>query len=293
MITGDGPKVLEFNVRFGDPETQAVLPLILDDLGEIFSSAAAGGALPEHLTVEEGFCSCVVMASGGYPGTYGKGFPITGLDKIEDAIVFQAGTAVENGKLVTGGGRVLSVASIGDSMEDSLNRTYRELEKIDFKGKYYRKDIGRTSLMLVGILMGSESDKEVMKLTSEILGDLEIPCEVNIMSAHRTPDKVKDYASSASERGLKVLIAGAGLAAHLAGAVAAHTILPVIGVPLAAGPLNGMDSLLSTVQMPKGIPVATVAIGSHGARNAAYLAAQIIALENPEVATRLKELRGW
>lgn len=147
--------------------------------------------------------------------------------------------------------------------------------------------------MLVGILMGSESDKEVMKLTSEILGDLEIPCEVNIMSAHRTPDKVKDYASGASERGLKVLIAGAGLAAHLAGAVAAHTILPVIGVPLAAGPLNGMDSLLSTVQMPKGIPVATVAIGSHGARNAAYLAAQIIALENPEVAARLKELRGW
>lgn len=147
--------------------------------------------------------------------------------------------------------------------------------------------------MLVGILMGSESDKEVMKLTAEILGDLEIPCEVNIMSAHRTPDKVKDYASSASEKGLKVLIAGAGLAAHLAGAVAAHTILPVIGVPLAAGPLNGMDSLLSTVQMPKGIPVATVAIGSHGARNAAYLAAQIIALENPEVAARLKELRGW
>ncbi len=147
--------------------------------------------------------------------------------------------------------------------------------------------------MLVGILMGSESDKEVMKLTSEILGDLEIPCEVNIMSAHRTPDKVKDYASGASERGLKVLIAGAGLAAHLAGAVAAYTILPVIGVPLAAGPLNGMDSLLSTVQMPKGIPVATVAIGSHGARNAAYLAAQIIALENPEVAARLKELRGW
>ena len=147
--------------------------------------------------------------------------------------------------------------------------------------------------MLVGILMGSESDEEVMKLTSEILKDLEIPFEVNIMSAHRTPDKVKEYASSASERGLKVLIAGAGLAAHLAGAVAAHTILPVIGVPLAAGPLNGMDSLLSTVQMPRGIPVATVAIGSHGARNAAYLAAQIIALENPEVAARLKELRGW
>lgn len=147
--------------------------------------------------------------------------------------------------------------------------------------------------MLVGILMGSESDRDVMKLTSEVLGDLEIPFEVNVMSAHRTPGKVKEYASNAAERGLKVLIAGAGLAAHLAGAVAAHTILPVIGVPLAAGSLGGLDSLLSTVQMPKGIPVATVAIGSHGARNAAYLAAQIIALENPEVAARLKELRGW
>ena len=144
MITGDGPKVLEFNVRFGDPETQAVLPLILDDLGEIFSSAAAGGALPEHLTVEEGFCSCVVMASGGYPGTYEKGFPITGLDRIEDAVVFHAGTAMDNERLVTGGGRVLCVASIGDTLEDALDRTYRELENIDFKGKYYRRDIGRT-----------------------------------------------------------------------------------------------------------------------------------------------------
>ncbi len=147
--------------------------------------------------------------------------------------------------------------------------------------------------MLVGILMGSESDREVMKHTSDILKDLDIPFEVNVMSAHRTPEKVSGYSSSASERGLKVIIAGAGLAAHLAGAVAAHTILPVIGVPLAAGPLNGMDSLLSTVQMPKGIPVATVAIGSHGARNAAYLAAQIIALEDENVAAKLRELRGW
>jgi len=147
--------------------------------------------------------------------------------------------------------------------------------------------------MLVGILMGSESDKEVMELTSRILSDLDIPFEVNVMSAHRSPDKVQQYASTAAGRGLKVLIAGAGLAAHLAGAVAAHTILPVIGVPLAAGPLNGMDSLLSTVQMPKGIPVATVAIGPHGARNAAYLAAQIIALQDDNVAEKLRKLRNW
>ena len=147
--------------------------------------------------------------------------------------------------------------------------------------------------MLIGIVMGSESDREVMTLTAGILEDLGIPYEVNVMSAHRTPDRVKKYASTASERGLKVLIAGAGLAAHLAGAIAAHTILPVIGVPLAAGPLNGMDSLLSTVQMPKGIPVATVAIGSHGATNAAYLAAQILALEDDAVAAKLRKLRNW
>jgi len=147
--------------------------------------------------------------------------------------------------------------------------------------------------MLVGIVMGSESDREVMTRTAGILEDLGIPYEVNVMSAHRTPDRVKKYASTASERGLKVLIAGAGLAAHLAGSIAAYTILPVIGVPLATGPLNGMDSLLSTVQMPKGIPVATVAIGSHGATNAAYLAAQILALEDDAVAVKLRELRNW
>ncbi len=146
---------------------------------------------------------------------------------------------------------------------------------------------------LVGILMGSESDRETMNRTEEILKSLDVPYEVNVMSAHRNPEKVKIYAQTASERGLKAIIAGAGLAAHLAGAVAANTLLPVIGVPIEGGPLHGFDALLSTVMMPKGIPVATVAIGSHGARNAAYLAAQIIALENPEVRASLSRARGW
>jgi len=146
--------------------------------------------------------------------------------------------------------------------------------------------------MLVGIIMGSDSDRETMDKTAAVLDDLKIPYEMNVMSAHRTPEKVAKYASTAADRGLKAIIAGAGLAAHLAGAVAAQTILPVIGVPMAAGPLSGMDALLSTVQMPKGIPVATVAIGSHGARNAAYLAAQIIALEDEEVADKLRNLRS-
>ena len=113
------------------------------------------------------------------------------------------------------------------------------------------------------------------------------------MSAHGTPDKVAEYAATAHERGIKVLIAGAGLAAHLAGALAARTILPVIGVPLECGGLGGLDALLSTVQMPKGVPVATVAIGSHGAKNAAYLALQILALQDEKLKERLwKEKRG-
>jgi phosphoribosylaminoimidazole carboxylase PurE protein len=141
--------------------------------------------------------------------------------------------------------------------------------------------------------MGSESDRSTMDKTEETLNSLGIPYEVNVMSAHRTPEKVKDYARSASDRGLKAIIAGAGLAAHLAGAVAANTLLPVIGVPIDGGPLNGFDALLSTVMMPKGIPVATVAIGSHGARNAAYLAAQIIALDNADVRKTLEKARGW
>ena len=123
----------------------------------------------------------------------------------------------------------------------------------------------------------------------ETLDSLELSYEVNVMSAHRTPAEVAEYASSAEERGLKVIIAAAGLAAHLAGAVAANTSLPVIGVPLSAGTLGGLDALLSTVQMPPGVPVATVAIGKYGAKNAAWLAARIIALQDSDLAKRLKK----
>ncbi len=146
---------------------------------------------------------------------------------------------------------------------------------------------------LVGILMGSESDRDTMNKTENILKSLNIEFETNVMSAHRNPVKVKEYTQAAAGRGIKVLIAGAGLAAHLAGAVAANTMLPVIGVPIEGGPLRGFDALLSTVMMPKGVPVATVAIGSQGARNAAYLAAQIIGLSNETVLEKLKEARGW
>ena len=142
----------------------------------------------------------------------------------------------------------------------------------------------------VGILVGSQNDMPVLEKCTQLLEDLGIEYEMEVRSAHRDPEGVSEYAGTARERGLGVLICAAGMAAHLAGAVAARTILPVIGIPVAAGPLNGFDALLSTVQMPTGVPVATVAV--NGAGNAAVLAAQILALSDDELAQRLEESKG-
>jgi phosphoribosylaminoimidazole carboxylase PurE protein len=144
---------------------------------------------------------------------------------------------------------------------------------------------------LVGVLMGSKSDAEVMKGCTDTLSEMKIPHEVKALSAHRTPRQTREYAENAASRGIHVMIAGAGWAAHLAGVIAAYTTLPVIGVPIDSSPLQGMDSLLSTVQMPPGIPVATVSIGKGGATNAAVLAAEILALKFPDIAERLKAYR--
>ncbi len=144
---------------------------------------------------------------------------------------------------------------------------------------------------IVGIVMGSDSDVSVMKEAAKVLSDFNIPYEVTIASAHRSPERTSKYAKSAEERGLKVIIAGAGWAAHLAGVVASETVLPVIGVPIDSSPLKGMDSLLSIVQMPGGIPVATVSIGKSGARNAGLLAVEILALGDERLRQELKALR--
>jgi phosphoribosylamine--glycine ligase len=130
-----------------------------------------------------------------------------------------------------------------------------------------------------------------MENAREVLAGLGIGVEILVASAHRQPEKVRAYARSAERRGLRVLIGGAGMAAHLAGALAAQSLLPVVGVPLEGSPLGGLDALLSTVQMPPGVPVATVAVGAAGAKNAAYLAARILALEDPAVARRLRNFR--
>ena len=140
---------------------------------------------------------------------------------------------------------------------------------------------------LVGIVMGSDSDWPLISEAHEILDELAISHEVRVISAHRSPDIAFDYASSARDRGLRVIVAAAGGAAHLAGVLAAHTILPVIGIPVQGGAVNGIDALLSTVQMPAGIPVATVAVGSAGGANAALLAAEILAVADERIAAAL------
>jgi 5-(carboxyamino)imidazole ribonucleotide mutase len=145
---------------------------------------------------------------------------------------------------------------------------------------------------LAGVVMGSESDTEAVQQTLDVLKELGIDYEVNIISAHRNPEKAKQYAREARERGIEVIIAAAGMAAHLPGVLASWTTLPVIGIPLASGELNGVDALYSIVQMPPGIPVATVAIGSAGARNAAYLAAQILGLKYDKIREAYEKYRS-
>jgi phosphoribosylaminoimidazole carboxylase PurE protein len=146
-------------------------------------------------------------------------------------------------------------------------------------------------LVEVGIVVGSKSDLPVIQKCADTLAEMGIEFEIKVLSAHRTPELTAQWARGLRDRGFKVVVAGAGMAAALPGTVAAHTTLPVIGVPLASGHLNGIDSLLAIVQMPPGIPVGTVAIGEAGAMNAAYLAAQVIGLSRPEVAEKYQRLR--
>jgi 5-(carboxyamino)imidazole ribonucleotide mutase len=145
---------------------------------------------------------------------------------------------------------------------------------------------------LVAVLMGSKSDWDTMRQTDEMLTKFDVPHECRVLSAHRTPAETAEYVSQAEGRGIEVVIAAAGGAAHLAGVCAAHTLLPVLGVPMESASLKGMDSLLSTVQMPAGIPVGTLAIGPAGARNAALLAIAILANRRPELRDRLRQFRS-
>jgi len=289
MIDKDRIKVLEFNARFGDPEAQPLLMRIKNDIVPIMEATIEGTLDKCKLEIDDRAAVCVVMAAKGYPGSYKKGIAISGLKdvkRMKDVVVFHAGTDKKDKKIVTNGGRVLGVTALGNSVKKAISKAYMAASRITWDGVYYRKDIGQKALKRieqppkVGIVMGSDSDYKVMEETVAALKKFDVPFEMTVASAHRSPEKAYEFASSAQKRGLKVIIAGAGHAAHLAGAIAAYTSLPVIGVPIDSSALQGLDSLLSTVQMPPGIPVATVAIGKPGARNAGILAAQILAVSD-------------
>lgn len=296
MIDRDRIKVLEFNGRFGDPEAQPLLMRLKSDIVPIMEAIIDGRLDQCRLEIDPRATVCVVMASGGYPGKYGKDIPISGLDKVarmKDVMVFHAGTDTQKNAVVATGGRVLGVTAVGDTVAQAIEKAYKAVDRISWKDVHYRKDIGQKALRRfqvkpqVGIVMGSDSDLPVMEGAVAMLKKFGIPYEMTVASAHRTPERAARFAAGARERGIQVIIAGAGHAAHLAGAMAAQTSLPVIGVPIDSSSLQGMDALLSTVQMPPGIPVATVAVGKPGAKNAGILAAQMLALGNPELAAML------
>lgn len=300
MIDRDQIKVLEFNARFGDPEAQPLLMRVKNDLVELMMACIDGNLDKHTIDMDDRAAVCLVMAAGGYPDSYAKGSEISGLEdaaKIKDVVVFHAGTSLKKDKVVTSGGRVLGVTALGDTVEKAIEKAYQAARKITWDKAYYRKDIGKKALIRqntppqVGIVMGSDSDFSVMKETLIILKKFGIPYEITVASAHRTPERAAQFASTARERGVKVIIAAAGQAAHLAGAIAAQTTLPVIGVPIDASSLNGLDALLSTVQMPPGVPVATVAIGKPGATNAGILAAQIISVADSKIAGYLADYK--
>jgi phosphoribosylamine--glycine ligase len=298
MIDGDRINVLEFNCRFGDPECQPLLMRLQNDLVEIFNACIDGTLDQITLDIDPRPTVCVVMASEGYPGHYTTGKTITGLAKagqIKDVQVFHAGTSVKGQQIATAGGRVLGITAIGEDIKSAIERAYEAVSAISWPGCYYRRDIGHRALsrleekkqIQVGIVMGSDSDLPVMKAAADFLTSVGVGYEMLITSAHRTPEHAATYARTARERGLQIIIAGAGMAAHLAGVMAAHTTVPVIGVPLDASSLNGLDALLSTVQMPPGIPVATMGIGKAGAKNAAVLALRILGLKDEGLQQKL------
>jgi phosphoribosylamine--glycine ligase len=183
-------------------------------------------------------------------------------------------------------------------VDKAISKAYLAVSKISWTGAYSRTDIGQKAIKRletpprVGIVMGSDSDYGVMKQAADILKKFGVPFEITVASAHRTPKRAVDFVVNAEKKGVKVIIAGAGHAAHLAGALAGHTVLPIIGVPIDSSALNGMDALLSTVQMPPGVPVATMAIGKSGARNAGIFAVQILSTSDPELQRLLWEFKN-
>ncbi len=296
MIDGDKIKVLEYNCRFGDPECQPLMMRLQSDLVEVMEAVIDERLDQVELEIDSRSAVCVVMASEGYPGNYLTEKPISGLitaAKIKEVMVFHAGTAIKNRRTVTAGGRVLGVTAMGETIKKSIDLAYKAVDLIKWQGRYFRRDIGHRALNRqtnknkknprVGIVMGSDSCLPVMEAAVDFFEFAGIRYELCISSVNYTPERVVEYARTAAERGLEVIIVGAGMTAHLAGTIAAHTSLPVIAVPINESQLNGLDALLTNVQMAAGVLVATMGIGRDGAENAAVLSAKILALHDSKI----------
>ncbi len=293
MIKDSQPRVVEYNIRFGDPECQPLMMLLDSDLVEIALAVAEKRLNQIDVKWKNKAAATVILASGGYPQSYEKGFTIQGLEEIEEndtLMVFHAGTKRNQNRFITSGGRVLGVTCTGDTFQEALDTAYINVRKISWPGMQYRKDIGIKGLkrittpkkgpVQIGIILGSASDMKIADKATGILDAFNIPYELIVSSAHRTPERTRSFIHNAEQKGVEVIIAIAGMAAHLPGVVASETQLPVIGVPVNASPCNGQDALLSIVQMPPGIPVATVGIDRGD--NAAILAVQILSIKYPE-----------
>ncbi len=301
MLTKSGIRAIEFNARFGDPEAQAVLPRLQSDLVALALASSKGtlASFPDLIWSPQASVA-IVVASAHYPDDAAMtlGLQIRGLAEIpRGALIFHAGTKFEPGKgLVTDGGRVVTSAALGETVAQAREKALAGARRVRFPGGLPSEPIllrgGYLVNAVVGVILGSKSDLPLMESCVKVLEELGLAHEVMVCSAHRNPRGVMEWATSARGRGIKVVIAAAGGAAHLPGVVAAWTDLPVIGVPVPTQHLGGVDSLYSIVQMPAGIPVATVAIGEGGAKNAAWLAARIIGLSDTAVEARHGEKRA-
>lgn len=294
MIKDGIPKVVEYNIRFGDPECQPLMMLLDSDLVEIADAVAKETLDSVEVRWKEKAAATIILASGGYPQAYEKGFTIQGLEEIEESdalMIFHAGTKRSQGRFVTSGGRVLGVTSTGTDLQEALDRAYEGVKKISWPGMQYRRDIGIRGLkrissrkpetLQVGVILGSASDLKIAEKATALLDRFDVSYELIVSSAHRTPERTRNFIRRAEREGVGVFIAIAGMSAHLPGVVASETHRPVIGVPVNASPYGGHDAILSIVQMPPGIPVATV--GVDRGDNAALLAVQILSLKYPEL----------
>ncbi len=291
MVDDKGePWVLEYNTRFGDPEAEILLPALQEDWADIFHKTAKGNLKDYHFSATAMAAATVVLAAENYPDT-----PIRG-EKLQPTPptsphqkLFYAGVAKDhNGRLISAGGRVLAATGLGHNLRQALKNAYELAKNQQFKNAQIRKDIGMKTLKdspQIGIIMGSNSDVPLLEKAVAILKEFDIIFEGKIASAHRTPQDVADWVEQAPQKGIKVIIAAAGLSAALPGVVAAHTNLPVIGLPVESGSLKGLDALYSIAQMPPGVPVASV--GINAAVNAALQAIRICAIDNEELLQKL------